>query len=69
LLEHAIEWLREKHDLQRIWAPVNFDIWHGYRLMTRGFEEKTFYGEPYNKIYYPGFLAALALPPERRGIH
>jgi hypothetical protein len=54
-------------------SPANlgageFRHWHGYRLMTRGFEEKTFYGEPYNKIYWV-FLAALALPPERRGIH
>lgn len=57
LLEHAIEWLQEKNDLHRIWAPVNFDIWHGYRLMTRGFEEKTFYGEPYNNTYYPGFFS------------
>lgn len=57
LLEHAIEWLRGKNDLHRIWATVNFDIWHGYRLMTRGFEEKTFYGEPYNKTYYPGFFS------------
>jgi hypothetical protein len=57
LLEHAIEWLREKNDLHRIWAPVNFDIWHGYRFMTRGFEENTFYGEPYNKTYYPGFFS------------
>jgi hypothetical protein len=57
LLEHAIGWLREKTGLHRIWAPVNFDIWHGYRLMTRGFEEKAFYGEPYNKIYYPGFFS------------
>ena len=56
LLEHAIEWLQKENDLQRIWAPVNFDIWHGYRLMTRGFEDKTFYGEPYNKAYYPGFF-------------
>jgi hypothetical protein len=57
LLEHGVEWLRKRHDLHRIWAPVNFDIWHGYRFMTRGFEEKTFYGEPYNKTYYPGFFS------------
>ena len=56
LLEHATKWLRE-NKLRRIWAPVNFDIWHGYRLMTRGFAEKTFYGEPYNKSYYPDFFA------------
>jgi hypothetical protein len=57
LLDHATAWLRKEHDLARIWAPVNFDIWHGYRFMTRGFEEKTFYGEPYNHAYYPGFFS------------
>jgi hypothetical protein len=56
LLEHATEWLHRENDLHRIWAPVNFDIWHGYRFMTRGFEEKPFYGEPYNKVYYPDFF-------------
>jgi len=56
LLGHATEWLRRENDIHRIWAPVNFDIWHGYRLMTRGFAEKTFYGEPYNKNYYPEFF-------------
>lgn len=56
LLGQATEWLVKQHHLQRIWAPVNFDIWHGYRFMTRGFAEKTFYGEPYNKSYYPGFF-------------
>jgi hypothetical protein len=57
LLEHATQWLRRENNLRRIWAPVNYDIWHGYRLMTRGFAEKTFYGEPYNKSYYPDFFA------------
>lgn len=57
LLEQATEWLRKGNDLRRIWGPVNFDIWHGYRLMTRGFAEKTFYGEPYNKSYYPDLFS------------
>jgi hypothetical protein len=56
LVDQAAEWLREENGCRRIWAPVNFDIWHGYRLMIRGFSEKTFYGEPYNKTYYPEFF-------------
>ena len=56
LLEQASEWLVKENHLRRIWAPVDFDIWHGYRLMTRGFAEKTFFGEPYNKLYYPELL-------------
>lgn len=53
LLGQASAWLRDSHGLRRVWGPLNFDIWHGYRLMTRGFGEETFTGEPYNKPYYP----------------
>jgi len=56
LLGQATEWLVKEQQMRRIWAPVNFDIWHGYRFMIRGFAEKTFYGEPYNKRYYPDFF-------------
>jgi hypothetical protein len=56
LFEHAVEWLRQRDGVKRIWGPVNFDIWHGYRLMTRGFDEKPFYGEPHNMPYYPDFF-------------
>ena len=52
LFSRAIEWLK-KQGIKNIWGPVNFDIWHSYRLMTRGFSEKRFYGEPYNKPWYP----------------
>lgn len=56
LLDAATGWLSEECGLKRIWGPMNFDIWHGYRFMTRGFGEKLFYGEPYNKTYYPSFF-------------
>ena len=38
LLGAGVEWLREKHGIRRVWGPMNYDIWHGYRLMVRGFE-------------------------------
>ena len=56
LLDSATQWLRNERGIDRIWAPMNFDIWHGYRLMTRGFSQKPFYGEPYNKPYYKDFF-------------
>ena len=56
LLDCSIQWLREETGIRRVWGPMNFDIWHGYRLMTKGFEQKPFYGEPYNKAYYPEFF-------------
>ncbi len=56
LLQAAINWLYREQDIKRIWGPINFDIWHGYRFMIKGFEYKTFLGEPYNKSYYPEYI-------------
>lgn len=66
LLDTAVGWLHEKHGLARIWGPMNFDIWHGYRFMTRGFGERLFCGEPYNKPYYPDFFARYGFAPKQR---
>ena len=52
LLSAATLWLQREGRAVRIWGPMNFDIWHGYRFMTAGFDERPFYGEPYNKPYY-----------------
>ena len=57
VLDAAVEWLRSEHGIRRVRGPMNFDIWHGYRLMTGGFERPRFYGEPYNKPYYPQLFA------------
>ncbi len=56
LLSAAAEWMRAERGVARIWAPMQFDVWHGYRFMTRGFEGPVFFGEPYNKRYYPAWL-------------
>jgi len=56
LLDAARDWLRSEHGIGRIWGPMNFDIWHGYRFLTRGFGEEPFYGEPANKPYYPDYF-------------
>jgi len=56
LIGAATDWLRHERRLTRVWGPLNFDIWHGYRFMTRGFGEPLFVGEPYNKPYYPQFF-------------
>jgi hypothetical protein len=53
LLSHARAWLREAHGISRVWGPLNFDIWHGYRCMTAGFDAEPFAGEPYNSVCYP----------------
>lgn len=66
LLGSAGDWLRAEHGLRRIWGPMQFDIWHGYRLMTRGFEAATFAGEPYNKSYYPQQFAGSGFAVRKR---
>lgn len=66
VLAAAALWLREQHGIQRIWGPLNFDIWHGYRFMTRGFERERFQGEPYNKPYYPDFFERFGFAPRQR---
>lgn len=66
LLESASNWLRTQHDVRRIWAPMQFDVWHSYRFMIRGFESPTFFGEPYNKPYYPGFFASQGFAMRKR---
>jgi len=57
LLLRALEWLRSK-GTRRAWIPMDFDIWHGYRVMTMGFDEVPFYGEPRNPQYYPALFEA-----------
>ncbi len=52
----AVEWLRGK-GRRRIWGPLQLDIWHGYRFMTRGFEESRHLAEPYNPPHYPELFA------------
>jgi hypothetical protein len=56
LLDAACSWLWQECGITRVRGPMNFDIWHGYRFMTRGFDKDPFWGEPYNKPYYSGFF-------------
>jgi len=55
LINGALDWLK-KQNIKRVWGPMDFDIWHSYRFMTKGFDLPPFYGEPYNKSYYPDFF-------------
>jgi len=55
LLENTVKWFKD-NKIRKIWGPMNFDIWHDYRFMTKGFDHNIFYGEPYNHSYYPTFF-------------
>jgi len=55
VLAAACEWLRGL-GLRRVLGPMNGDIWHGYRFMTRGFDRPTLPGEPRNPATYPAFF-------------
>jgi hypothetical protein len=65
LLDSACDWLRGEHGLTRIWGPMNFDIWHSYRFMTKGFDEEPFYSEPSNKPWYPDYFQRYGFRPRR----
>jgi hypothetical protein len=56
LIEPALAWLEDQAGASRVWATMNFDIWHGYRVMTRGFHLPPFLGEPRNGPWLPEFL-------------
>lgn len=55
LVDGARDFFRE-NGIGVIFAPMNGSIWSSYRLMTKGFEDKPFLGEPYNKAYYSALL-------------
>ncbi len=61
-LAAAVESL-EQRGLSLIWGPMQFSIWHSYRLMTRGFSAPPFIGEPRNPPYYPAFFEAAGFSP------
>ena len=51
LADKAIEFCKA-HSIKKIYATMNGSIWGDYRIMTKGFLDKPFMGEPYNKPYY-----------------
>ena len=53
LFDAALSWLQAHGGLHSVLAPVDFDIWHGYRLKRRGFDREPYLGEPFNPAYYP----------------
>lgn len=65
VLGAAVAWLEER-GLHRVWGPLQFDIWHGYRFKTRGFDEERLLGEPDNKPYYPEQFARFGFTERRR---
>jgi hypothetical protein len=52
VLAAAVAWLGEQ-GRSRIWGPLNFDTWHGYRFMVRGFSSEPHLFEPRNPPEYP----------------
>ena len=61
----ARAWLEVEHGLCRVWGPMQFDIWHGYRLLTRGFDTEIFFGEPYNRPYYAALFGHGGFAPRK----
>jgi len=66
LLDAGLAWLREQERDALVLAPIDFDIWHGYRFRTRGFERSAFPGEPCNPPSYPAFFESHGFRPRER---
>lgn len=64
LISSAAEWLAAQ-GCQIVRGPMNGDIWHRWRFMTRGFDTVPFPGEPRQPAYYPGLFAASGFAPVR----
>jgi len=62
LLDNALKWF-SRNNIRTIHGPIDFNIWHKYRFMTKGFEKKTYFGEPYNKEYYPYYFERFGFKP------
>jgi hypothetical protein len=65
VLERAVAWLAER-GLRRAWAPMNGDIWHGYRAMTRGFDLEAYLGEPRTPPAHAEWLEAAGFAVRQR---
>jgi hypothetical protein len=65
VLERAVAWLAER-GLRRVWAPMNGDIWHGYRAMTRGFDLEPYLGEPRTPPAHAEWLEAAGFAVHQR---
>jgi len=55
IIDRAIEWFKER-GIRNIQGPMCGSMWMSNRIMTKGFEEKPFLREPYNKPYYVEFF-------------
>jgi len=64
-LDAAVGWLSQR-GARRVLGPMDFSIWHGYRLMTRGFQTDPFLGEPRNPPMYPELFEAAGFKPGPR---
>ena len=65
VLEEAVAWLAER-GRRRVWAPMNGDIWHGYRATTRGFELAPYLGEPRTPPAHAEWLEAAGFALRQR---
>jgi hypothetical protein len=64
LLSCAVSFLHKEYGIKKVYGPMNFDIWHGYRFMIKGFERELFPGEPYNKPYYNNMFIENGFAPK-----
>ncbi len=67
IVDEACFWLASR-GCKTVWGPMNGSIWQPYRFMTGGFEDVPYYGEPYNKPYYPALFEAAGFKPFKQWV-
>ena len=65
VLAQAVAWLQGQ-GRRRVWAPMNGDIWHGYRATTRGFALDPYLGEPRTPPAHAEWLEAAGFAVRQR---
>ena len=65
IINQALDWLRDQ-GVTRVYGPMNFSIWTGYRFKTDGFDIESYLGDLYNKAYYADLFQAAGFTPAAR---
>lgn len=63
LFSEAEKWFQTKN-IKEVIGPMNQNIYHQYRFMTKGFETDVHIGEPRNHSYYSSLIENAGFRPE-----
>jgi hypothetical protein len=62
IISHALDWLRDQ-GVTRVYGPMNFSIWTGYRFRAGTSDFEPYLGDLYNKLYYADLFQSAGFHP------